>query len=83
MKDKPENQQWIAIKHRLPPEHENVLVRLDGDTFLIGIMDSNNRWSIYWSDGRHNESLDRPVTHWMEIPQLPDAMLAERSKSDE
>ena len=59
---------WRELSKEMPPEHENVLVRLDGDTYLMGIMDSNNEWGIYWSDGRNAEDPDRPVTHWMPIP---------------
>jgi len=44
------------------------LVRLDDDIYLIGVMDSNNEWGIYWSDGRNAEDPERPVTHWMPIP---------------
>jgi hypothetical protein len=58
---------WREISKEMPPEHENVLVRLDGGTYLMGVMDSNNEWGIYWSDGRNAEDPDRPVTHWMPI----------------
>lgn len=33
---------WREISKEMPPEHENVLVRLDGDIYLMGIMDSND-----------------------------------------
>jgi hypothetical protein len=59
---------WRDLRDEMPPEHENVLVRLDGDTYLMGIMDSNNEWGIYWSDGRNAEDPERRVTHWMPIP---------------
>lgn len=59
---------WREISKEMPPEHENVLVRLDGDTYLMGIMDSNNEWGIYWADGRNAEDPESPVTHWMPIP---------------
>jgi hypothetical protein len=62
---------WRDLRDEMPPEHENVLVRLDGDTYLMGIMDSNNEWGIYWSDGRNAEDPDRLVTHWMLIPACP------------
>ncbi len=58
---------WRDIREEMPPEHENVLVRLDSDIYLLGIMDSNNQWGIYWQDGRNAEDPDRPVTHWMPI----------------
>ena len=59
---------WREISKEMPPEHEIVLVRLDGDTYLMGVMDSNNEWAIYWSDGRNAEDPERPVTHWTPIP---------------
>jgi hypothetical protein len=62
---------WRDLRYEMPPEHENVLVKLDGDTYLMGVMDSNNEWGIYWSDGRNVEDPDRPVTHWMPIPAFP------------
>ena len=59
--------EWISVDEELPPEHENVLVKLSTDTVLMGIMDSSNEWGIYYSDGRNIEDTDRPVTHWKGI----------------
>ena len=61
---------WHKVSNKIPPENENVLVRLDGDIYLMAIMDSKNRWSIYWSDGRNLEDPERPVTHWMSVPLI-------------
>ena len=59
---------WRDLRKEMPPEHEDVLVRLDNNTYLMGVMESNDKWGIYWADGRNAEDPDRPVTHWMPVP---------------
>ena len=56
----------------LPPEHEKVLVQYgdenDGNV-LMGIMDSENRWSIFYSDGLKAEEPNRPIVKWAYLPE--------------
>lgn len=63
--------EWINVLNKLPDEHVNVLVHLDTGIILIGIIDSDYSWGIYYSDGRNIEDPDRPVTHWMPLPLAP------------
>jgi hypothetical protein len=63
--------EWISVKDRLPNEHEKVLVLFGGDNILIGIMDSNNEWFVFYSDGRNIEDFERPISHWMPLPEPP------------
>ncbi len=59
---------WISRNEQLPPEHEKVLVLYGDENILIGIMDSNNEFGIFWRDGIGQEDFDRPITHWMPLP---------------
>lgn len=91
MKDKPENPQWIEVKIETPKKEQEVIIYFKN---VVGW----HTVTCYWN-GRnfidlcevcgHNSTYhhDTPVTHWMPLPKPPqemtDAMLAERSKSDE
>ena len=59
---------WHEVAE-LPPEHEKVLVQYGDDSVLMGIMDSENKWSVFWSDGLKNEDPDRPVVKWAYLPE--------------
>ena len=59
---------WHEVTE-LPPEHEKVLVQYGDDSVLMGIMDSENKWSVFWSDGLKNEDPDRPVVKWAYLPE--------------
>ncbi|NTS43899.1 hypothetical protein HRG84_23665 [Flavisolibacter sp. BT320] len=52
---------WIPVAEKLPPEHEKVLVQFGDQNILIGIMDSNDQWAIFWSDGLKADDPDRPI----------------------
>jgi len=62
---------WHEVTE-LPPEHEKVLVQYgdenDGNV-LMGIMDSENRWSIFYSDGLKAEDPNRPIVKWAYLPE--------------
>ena len=59
---------WIPVAEKLPPEHEKVLVQFGDQNILIGIMDSNDQWAIFWSDGIKADDPDRPIAYWMPLP---------------
>jgi len=59
---------WITVAEKLPPEHEKVLVQFGDQNILIGIMDSNDQWAIFWSDGINADDPDRPIDYWMPLP---------------
>jgi hypothetical protein len=60
---------WTSVE-TLPDEHEKVLVRYGDDSVLIGIIDSDNKWSVFWSDGLRGQDTDRPITHWAFLPEV-------------
>jgi hypothetical protein len=62
---------WVKASEP-PPEHEKVLVQFGDENRLIGIMDSNNQWSIYWQDGINSEDPERPIKYWMSLPKPVD-----------
>lgn len=59
---------WRDIDKEMPPEHEKVLVQLPDDVVLMGQMDSNGGWGIYWADGQKSMDEERPVLKWAELP---------------
>jgi hypothetical protein len=60
---------WISVDKQLPPEHEKVIVQFGEQNVLMGIMDSNNKWCVFWSDGLNEMDNERPITHWRLSPQ--------------
>lgn len=54
----------------LPPEREKVIVGLEDGTVLMGIMDSENRWAIFYSDGLIRADISRPVIKWAYLPEV-------------
>jgi hypothetical protein len=72
--------QWISVDDRLPELHRRVLVKGDS-TFVAGLQEVDSisanwgiRGDLYW--GLVNdvwENLDT-TTHWMLLPQPPQAM---------
>ena len=97
MKDKPENPQWIDVKDRLPTEEESEYdsflcwsVKFGDEKRSLSshaiILDfGTGKWrNDGWRDYELNADYHR-ITHWIPLPEPPtaDAMLAERSKSNE
>jgi len=64
-----EEQAWVSVNESLAPEHVNVLVQFGDENVLVGVMDENEQWAIYYSDGRKGEDPDRPVLYWRELPK--------------
>jgi hypothetical protein len=65
------NNQWISVNDKLPGERERVLCLYEDDYALIGFVDINGSFTLYWADGKATEDEDRPVTHWMPLPSKP------------
>lgn len=59
---------WIPRNERLPPENEKILVLFADEVILMGIMDSNKEFSIFWRNGIGREYNETPITHWMPLP---------------
>lgn len=62
-----EKTRWIPVKERLPEPHTKVLVKFGTDSILIGILNDDKKWALFFSDGINSESECRPITHWREI----------------
>lgn len=62
-------ERWIPINEKLPGEHEKVVVMLSDENVLMGVMGTNEHWAIFWSDGLNDLDYERPVTHWMPLPE--------------
>jgi len=81
MKDKPENPQavyWTSVEDELPVTDTRI---------VIGYIKSGPSIAYSQMTLTMNSNFWMYVTHWMPLPNPPqemiDAMLAERSKSDE
>lgn len=76
------NNGWISVKDRLPEELDDVLVCFTKantwSTIYMGWRE-NGQWHIVHGDGVTNNADDNPdcclVTHWMELPPLPEKPL--------
>ena len=83
MKDKPENPQevdWISVDDQLPEILDWILCSNNKDqwTDFAEIMTDGHGKKVFW-----NRECEIYPTHWNTLPEPPDAMLAERSKSNE
>jgi hypothetical protein len=60
---------WIAVKERLPPECENVLVYDGNDIYTAYLSKYSRCWMCRCNcdDGSYVDS----VTHWMPLPRPP------------
>jgi len=64
---------WVSVEERLPNPIENVLVYVDAGKYSFqstGSMYPSEKWT--W----HRNAIIFPsakVTHWMPLPQAPDA----------
>ena len=82
--------EWISVKDRLPDDEQEVLVIAHGwdgrlvyvgshkrveaqKSWLTGITNKSSEWSLWgWS------YLKEPmVTHWMPLPEPPEALIKE------
>jgi hypothetical protein len=59
---------WCSVDEAMPDEHEKVLVQFGDQNILVGILDSNQQWTVFWSDGRNVSDPDRPIRYWMPLP---------------
>jgi hypothetical protein len=59
---------WYSVDEVMPGEHEKVLVQFGDQNILVGILDSNQQWTVFWSDGRNISDPDRPICYWMPLP---------------
>jgi hypothetical protein len=62
---------WYSVDEVMPGEHEKVLVQFGDQNILVGIVDSNKQWTVFWSDGRNVSDPDRPIRYWMPLPAPP------------
>lgn len=60
---------WVSVNDKLPEPHEKVLIQYGDENVHVGILDSNNKWAIYWRDGVNEQDYDRPITHWQPLPE--------------
>lgn len=65
---------WISVKDRLPSEVCTVLVaKINGKIMIMSYhapFDSGKRMFQWWAFGKW-QIQDSQVTHWMQLPKLP------------
>lgn len=63
---------WISVKDKIPENRKDVLICLSDSTIIIG-QAIGHMWSAYWQEGFDKVNpKDRKVTHWMELPEVPE-----------
>jgi hypothetical protein len=62
-------QQWIDINDELPKFGFDCIVKLEDGTKLMGFLNSQSEWEIYFAGGLE-EPRARKVAHWRPIDRL-------------
>jgi hypothetical protein len=63
--------QWISLDDRLPPDNELVLVNHDGTGIEMATRHSDGQWVICWTGFKTSGIA---YTHWMPLPEPPRVM---------
>lgn len=68
---------WISVKDRLPNHHDMVLVWMEGkdcpDYVSMAFWAKTEGWGWTKGDGNKANDLWGTVTHWMPLPEPPEA----------
>lgn len=70
--------EWISTKDRLPDEGEYVLI--NSRTYISDFLETifavayldNGWWRDSWFDRQIALETDKDITHWAELPELPE-----------
>lgn len=67
---------WIPVEEKMPPHNKGVLVFIPDEDFHItsGMWDIDNKW-VLLDEYRVPEC---QVTHWMELPEIPEPYRAQQ-----
>lgn len=66
-------QEWISVKDRLPEKNKNVILAVEGLTYQVcyGFYECS-MFHIFYTNGAFPNNR---VTHWMPLPEPPEAVL--------
>ena len=71
-----EEQKWISVEDRLPDDNIIAIVLGVEDPFSIAYRSAINPWPSKWYDNCDGACVTG-ITHWMPLPQKPDAQKGE------